>query len=31
MQLSELFNPSVEINRPCIVARRDNGVGRSQK
>ena len=27
MQLSELFNPSIEINRPCIVAVRGVTMG----
>ena len=27
MQLSELFNPSTEINRPCIVAVRSVTMG----
>ena len=27
MQLSELFNPSIEINKPCIVAVRDVTMG----
>ena len=27
MQLSELFNPSIEMNRPCIVAVRGVTMG----